>query len=264
MTVTSAVIAVLAVVGAGVSAYSAYEQGKTADSIANYNARQNDVNARHQLLAMEAQAAVQRQEAEAKYRLQASQAEALQNNAITLQNQADGESNRAREGMKRKADEYAAAQGTQRAMIAKSGFVESSGTPLDILAETAATIQLEREDALYTDELNRRTLFRQAEMEKLGGRLALAGATLDRSSVLAGAGMAAAAGQMQYRSSLRESEIMRLSGAAAKRAGTLNATGTLISGVAGAYGSYAQMNQYGNRAAGAKTAAGTTTTGAIA
>jgi hypothetical protein len=63
-------------------------------------------------------------------------------------------------------------------------LVESAGTPLDILAETAARIQLDREDSLYTDELSRRSLFREADMERLAGAR-VNGATLNRSSALA-------------------------------------------------------------------------------
>jgi hypothetical protein len=230
--------AVAAVAGAGYSAYSSYQQGKTADAMAQYNAHQQEFNAKMQLMGMQAQAAMQKRTAEANFRINSAQAQSKLNNAVSIENQAEGQSRNARESIRRKADEYARFQGTQRATIAKSGLVESTGTPLDILAETAATIQLEREDNLYSDELNRRSLFREAEMERLGGKLAQAGATLDRSSEVAGAGLNAAAGQAAYRSKMRDANITRLSGAAQQQAYQGQAWGTLLSGIGSAAGTY--------------------------
>ena len=113
------------------------------------------------------------------------------------------------------------------------------GTPLDILAETAAAIQLEREDMVYQDELNRRTLFREAEMERFGGKMALAGATMDRSVALAQSKLMIATGKAQYQGATHEAEIMRLTGAAQKQSYQNAAWGTLFSGVASAAGTYA-------------------------
>lgn len=223
--------AVAAGVGAGVSAYSQYQQGKTANAIAQYNAHQQELNAKVQLMSMQAQAAAQKRQAEAQFAIRQAEANARFANAQTIENTVPGQSASARESIRRKADEYARFQGTQRAMIAKSGIVESTGTPLDILADTAANIQLERNDQLYADELNRRSLFREADLERLGGKLALAGATFDRSSQVAGAGLQAAAAQAEYRSRLRDAEITRLSGQAQKQAYTGQAFGTLFSGI---------------------------------
>lgn len=232
--------AVAGAAGAGYSAYSSYQQGKTADALAKYNAHQQQLNAKMQLMSMQAQAAMQKRMAEAQFALRRSEADARFANAKSIEVTAEAQSRSARESIRRKAGEYERHQGTQRAMIAKSGVVESSGTPLDILAETAATIQLEREDALYADELNRRTLFREADLERLGGRLALAGATLERNSAIAEAGLRSAAGQAQYRSGMREANITRLTGTAQRQAYTGQAWGTLLSGVGDIGMSYAK------------------------
>jgi hypothetical protein len=141
-----------------------------------------------------------------------------------------------RETIRREGGEYRKFQGAQRAAIAASGLVKSTGTPLDILADTAAQIQLDREDALYTDELNRRSLFREADMERLGGKMALAGATLNRSSALAEADLGAAAGRAAYQRGLNEAEITRLSGGAQKQSYYGAAQGTLFSGIASGIG----------------------------
>ena len=129
-----------------------------------------------------------------------------------------------------------ALQGEQRAAIAASGVSESSGTPLDILAETAARIQQDQEEQHFAGEIQRRTLFSEAAMERLGGKLALAGATLDRDSGVAEAGLREAAGKAEYLAGLRTAQITRLTGKAAQSSANWQAAGTLFSGVSSAAG----------------------------
>ncbi len=226
--------------GAGYSAYSSRQQGKTAEALAQYNAHQQTLNAQMQLIAAQAQAQLQKRIAEANYRLKQSEANAKFANAVAIERTAEANSGVVREEIRRKSREQERLQGTQRAVIAASGIAESTGTPLDILAETAAQIQLERDDALYTDELNRRSLFREADLERLGGRLALAGATLDRSSALAEAGLNSAIGRAQYQRGLREAEITRLTGSAQKQSYYAKGTESLLSGVVSSFGSFAR------------------------
>lgn len=231
----------VSVAGAAVSAYGQYQQGKAADMMAKYNAHQQEYNARMQLMSMQAESEARKQQAEANYRLRNAEAQAKFSNAKQIESQAEAQSRNARESMRRKAEELGRFASTQRANIAASGVVESSGTPLDILAETAGKIQLEREDNLYADEMNRRSLFREADLERLGGKLAQAGATLDRSSEVFGANLQAATGQAQYRSAMREAELTRLAGAAQKYTSKYAAAGTLLSGASSAYGMYSSM-----------------------
>jgi hypothetical protein len=228
--------AAASVAGAGISAYGQQQQGKTAMAMAQYNAHQQMMNAQMQLATVKAQAEMQKRVAEANFRLRQAEAQARFNNAQSIENTVHGLSRNAREQVRRKMLDFERLQGTQRAVIAKSGLVESTGTPLDILAETAATIQLEREDMLYQDELNRRTLFREAEMERFGGKMALAGATLDRSVALAQSRLTMATGQAQYQGARHEAEIIRLTGAAQQQSYQNAAMGTLFSGIASAAG----------------------------
>jgi hypothetical protein len=137
----------------------------------------------------------------------------------------------ARESIRRASGERERLQGTQRAVIGHSGFTES-GSPLDVLAETAGAIQLEREDAQHADELNRRGLFRDAQLERYGGNMILAGATMDRSIALAEAGLRLATGQAEYRSRLREAELARLSGGAEQQSYNSAARTSLFGGIA--------------------------------
>ena len=235
--VTSTVLAgaaIVSAVGAGVAAYGQYQAGRTQDAIAQFNAKAQERNARLQLLSMQASAAAQKQAAAANFALASQQAQAHYNNAKSIENQALGQDRINREIIRRRREQFGEAQGAQRAAIAASGVVESSGTPLDLVSEMAGTIQRDQEEQLYNFEMERRTLFREAQMERLGGDLAMAGATLDRSSSLREASLTAASARMQYLSGRREAEITRLTGRAAKQAGTIGAAATLFSGLGNA------------------------------
>ena len=226
-----------AVIGGGISAYSSYEQGKVSNTIAQMNAANQERNARLQLASMQAQSNLQKQQAEANYKLRGAEAQARFNNATSMENRALSQDRVNRENARRRNDAMAREQGTQRATIAASGVVETTGTPLDLIAETAATIQRDREEQAYGQEIQRRSLFREASMERLGGQLALAGATLDRSSTLAAANLNAAAGKADYLAGLRTAQVTRLSGSAAQRAGAMQAGATLFSTLGSAAGS---------------------------
>jgi hypothetical protein len=186
-----------------------------------------------------------KQEAEANYRLRAAEAGAHEANAKSLENQATANDRALRENLRRRREDYGRAQGEQRAQIAAAGVVEASGTPLDILAETAATIQRDQEEGFYAGELQRRSIFREADLERLGGKFALAGASLDRQSGLATSGLQSAAGRMDYLAGRRQAEITRLTGSAARRAGYLEGGASLISGVGDASAAAYKYDLYG-------------------
>ncbi len=239
---TAAVIATL--VGTGISVYSAHQAGKTQSTIANFNAAQQEKQAKMQLMSMQAAANMQKRDAEANYLLRGAESQARMNNAKSIENQAEGQDRINRMNLRKRAEEGARASGAARAAIAASGAVESSGTPLDILAETAGTIQKDQEEQFYEMGLQRTSLLREAEMERLGGRLALAGATLDRNSKVAEAGLNQSSARAGYLAGLRGADLERLKGKAAKQAGYLQAGATLFSGVGDAAGMYGQYKPY--------------------
>lgn len=235
--VTSTILAGAAIVssvGAGVAAYGQYQTGRTQDAIAQFNSKAQERNARMNLMAMQASATAQKNQAKANFALAQQQAQAHYNNARSIENHALGQDRINRDILRRRREQFGEAQGTQRAAIAASGVVESSGTPLDLVAEMAGTIQRDQEEQAYNFELERRTMFREAQMENLGGDLAMAGATLDRSSSLREASLTAASARMQYLSGRREAEITRLTGRASRQAGTIGAAATIFSGLGNA------------------------------
>lgn len=216
--------------GAGVAAYGQYESGKSAESIANYNAQNQRDQAEMSLLQMQAQSAQMKASAEANLALRTQEANARFQNATMLEDKVKADDSISRLNIRKKAEEYARMQGEQRAAIAGSGIVESSGSPLDLLAETAAKIQADQDADLYANEVARRQTYREADLERLGGNMALAGATLDRNNALAEARLTESAGQISLLSGRREAEITRLTGRAARTEANYNAIGSLISG----------------------------------
>jgi hypothetical protein len=236
--VTTALI--LTAVGAGIGAYSSYQSGKSQEIMANMNAAQQERNARTQLISMQTQANLQKQQAEAEFYARSVESQARMNNATTIENQQLGQDAINRVNLRKRREEAAQVQSTQRANIAASGLVESTGTPLDVLAETAETIQRDQEEQAYGFELQRRTIFREAQLERLGGQMALAGATLDRNSGLAAASLNQAAAGAEYRGNMRAAQITRAGGAYARQAGNIGAAATLFSGLGSAAGMYSR------------------------
>lgn len=226
-----AVAAVATVAGAGISAYGSYQQGQTAEAMGVYNAHQQELNTKMSLMQAQAQAAIQQKAAAAQFAMRQQEANAKFSNAKIIEAQVEGTSAAARETTRRKTEEYGRFMGSQRASIAANGFVESSGTPLDFLAQTAEKIQLEREDSIHQENNSRTSFFREADLERLGGHLALAGASLDRNSALAGASLTAASGMAAYRRGMREAEITRLTGQNDRYAANFQAAGTILNGI---------------------------------
>lgn len=233
--------AVAAVAGAGVSAYGSYQQGKTQNAIAQFNAQQQEKQAAIQLQVMTTQAALEKQQAEANFALRNAEAQARFNNADLIADQVAQQDQVNRLNLRKRREEFGRMQGAQRASIAASGVSESSGTPLELLVETTAKIQQDQEEQGYINEVSRRTLLNESSMEKLGGRLAIAGATLDRDSSVTAAALRSAAAKGEYLGNLRAAELTRLTGKAAQTAGYYQAGATLLSGIGSAVSSYSSV-----------------------
>ncbi|SKA88883.1 hypothetical protein SAMN02745166_01502 [Prosthecobacter debontii] len=223
------VSAIVAVVGAAVSAYGSYQSGKTQAAIANANAKEQERQAANNLNVLNAQSQMQAAEADVNFKLRQSEANARKRNAEQLEQQNLQQDAINRANLDKRRQEFAAMQAEQRVALADSGVLEASGTPLDLLAETATKIQQDRDEQHLANEQKRRTLFSEADMERLGGELALQGATMDRNLGLTQAALTAFTGQAEYNSGMRRAEITRLTGRAAKQAANYQAASTLIS-----------------------------------
>lgn len=199
-----AVAAIAAVVGAGISAYGQYQSGKQQAIIANANAKEQERQANNNLRTLQAQARMQETQAEINFKMRKAEADARASNAEQLAAQAQQQDAINRANMRKRREDFGRQQAEQRTAIAASGLVEASGTPLDLLAETAAAIQKDASEQQFTAEQQRRTIFREADMERLGGELALQGATLDRNSSLTSARLTALQGQAEANAGRRQ------------------------------------------------------------
>lgn len=236
---------ILGAVGTGISVYSGIQAANSQAAIAEHNAALQERQAEMRLISLQTQAALAEREAEQNFALAQAEAQARISNAEQIEQHALQQDALNRENIRRTRSNFARFQAEQRANIAASGIVESSGTPLDILSETAAQIQQEQEDELFRGELARRTMFREADMERLGGQLALAGATLNRDSQVAGAGLQLAAGRMQFRQDQRAAEITRLAGQSDARASRIGAFGSFFSGASNLASTGSDLNYRG-------------------
>lgn len=225
---------VVSIIGTAVSAYGQYQNGKAQQAVMNANAKEQQRQARNSLQTLQAQSAMQAAEADINFKMRQSEANARKQNADQIEAQAQQQDSVNRANMGKRRQEYATLQAEQRTNIAASGLVEASGTPLDLLAETASRIQQDQNEQHFSGEQQRRTLFREADMERLGGELALQGATLDRNTGLARSALTGFQAQAEYQSGMRQAEITRLTGRNAKRAGEYGAAATLISGLGSA------------------------------
>lgn len=234
-----AVYAVIATVAAGVSAYGQYQSGKQQAAIANANAKEQERQAKSALDTLALQSRMQSIEAEQNFKFRKAESDARLGNAQAMENQALQQDAINRANLRKRREEFGIMQAEQRTAIAASGVIEASGTPLDLLAETAAKIQQDRNEQTYMNEVQRRTIFAEADQERLGGELALQGATLDRSSGLMRAALTEAQGKAEYLAGMRQAQITRMTGRAAREASRYQAAGTLLSGASSVAQTYA-------------------------
>jgi hypothetical protein len=174
-------------VGTGVSVYGQAQAAKTAKKVGEYNAGVADQNAAETARAAEYNAQLQEQQA--------------------LQTEMDS-----RESIRRRRVENARFQSTQRARFAKAGVTEE-GSPLAVMAETAALLELDAQ------EMNR-----QAQIE--------------RARLQSGAAETRRTGLFQSSQFTKQAGFERMYGSKQASAYKLGAASTLLSGVA-SYGSMA-------------------------
>lgn len=213
------VVGLASVAASGAGAVAQYSSSRAAarnqEAIANFNARIQSQNALHEMR-------VAQLEAGANARFLQGQAAAQQANALTLRRTADAEAAQAREQSRRTRMDNARFQALQRARIARSGVLET-GSPLDILAETAGVMELALQDAHYEANLKLTKGYRQAQLEEYG-----AGQTLFDAGMKQLEGEAAG---VKYRMDLRQAEIARLTGLAQAGAMKSMAGANLLSGL---------------------------------
>jgi len=216
-------------IGAGVSAVGSAQQAKASEAISAQNAAMQRQNSQIQAASLQAQAEIQRRQAADNLKLRQGEAAARFGNADAMKQRAaaQDEINARNLRLKREAGERAMA--TQRGRYAAAGIVESTGSPLSLIAETAGIIERDLKETQYGNELAQSGLYHEAAMERLGGEYALAGATLDRNSAFSEARLTDAAGSATLLTGQRQAEITRLSGAAQAQGYRNQGWGNLLS-----------------------------------
>ena len=254
-------IAVVSLIGSGISFYAQQQQASSAESVANYNfemqKRNNEQNKkiaeRQQVWQQQAfannQATTARNAAQARAVAQAN-ANASNQNAAILANQGRAAESIAREEARRKRQENDKVLALQRGRYAKSG-VTNEGTPLSIMAETAGLLELSIQDAAYQADMTGRAFDRKADLARFEGRTALyegalAGVdsqeSINQSVFDAGVSRyEAAAKEAGFAIQLNQARIDQFAGLSTAKGLRTASYGTLLSGVGEAAASGASI-----------------------
>lgn len=217
------------VIGASISAYSSYQQGQAAKATAQANADRADREARQQLLISRVQEAVAARQAEADRALAMSEAEAAAQNSQALRNEAEAQLAQSRENIKRRRDEAQRLAASQRGTYAASGVLDTTGTPLAVLAETAWNAEMDAQDQQYVTSIERQKKLFEADLtEAAGGQKRFAAQTQFELSKQASK-VRSIASRLQLRNRLDQGEIDRWAGNMAAKNATTSAIGQGIS-----------------------------------
>jgi hypothetical protein len=147
--------ALLGAVGAGVQYASARSAAETQDTLAL-------LNAEAQTQAVEQRGEMGRLQASINAALAAKDKKAAEASAAGLMQQADINSEAARAATRKNREEMAQLVGLQRAAAAKRGVVDTTGSPLALIKQTAMRDQELADTIRSEDENSRRALFREA------------------------------------------------------------------------------------------------------
>lgn len=227
--------AILSIGGAAVSAIGGLQQASAASAIADENARIQEANARLQAEGIRTQADILRSQTKVNYRFRAQEAGQARFNADAKSSQALAQEAVNATNLRKRRKEGAELLATQRGKYAAANIVESTGSPLSTLVETAGIIERDAKEQQYYNDLAVNGLYSEAALERLGGDYALAGATLDKSAALTEAKLKEASGTATLLSGQRQAAITRMSGASQASGLRMGAFGNLLTSGADIY-----------------------------
>lgn len=166
---TETIIALVAVAasaaGAGIS-YSAQQ------SAAKDNAQLALLNAQAQTQAAKQAGQLGAMQASINAQLAQKDEEAAKANADALERQAAIGTGIAQDNIRKTREEYARMLAAQRVQAAKAGVADTTGSPLELLMQTASKEQSTADQMRYEDEVNRRGLFGGAVEQRNAGVMA--------------------------------------------------------------------------------------------
>jgi hypothetical protein len=233
------------VASAGVAAYGQYSAGREASGVANANATQQMFGGRLEAGHARIQALQKFYQSQSNALELSTSARIGRANAKNLRRTARAEGDYTRENIRRQRIMNDHFLGAQRARYGVSGVGVNTGTPVAVLAETAAAMELEVQDMVQASENRARNLYTQANQADFGARRdeiaarserKLGQLSFDYDTYVAGLNL----GFANQRAS-----ITRQVGAARAKAYRNEAIGTAISGAAKAYGQYQDYKDKG-------------------
>ncbi|CAB4163472.1 hypothetical protein UFOVP813_24 [uncultured Caudovirales phage] len=153
---------IVSAVGVGLAYTSSQAAAKQQQSaaMANYNA---------QTIAARQAGEAQSMQARISAQIASNEKATMDRNAITLEQQASVNTQVGNENARRTREDFARMVAAQRAAIGKSGVVDTSGSPMQLLAASAEGEQIAVSDARFQTEGQRRGLFREADNQRAQG-----------------------------------------------------------------------------------------------
>jgi len=219
---------ILGAVGTGISVYSGFQAAKAGDAIALANMQNATLAARQQGELGQMQAQLQGIQAKASQ-------EAAFADAENMRKRTEAESRAADENIRRSRDDFAAALAAQRNAIAARGVLDTTGSPLALLAKASEDQALYEAEQRQQDEISRRMGYVQAGNRQFEGKvqgLNVVMATLEGAAAKNRADMQTSQAKLDY-----------MGQRAANAGQRTQAIGSLFSGLGSTASGYYNMRQ---------------------
>jgi hypothetical protein len=234
--VAGAVGAVVTFAAGALSAYGTYQQGKANERVANMNADLANQEARQQFMIADLQQRLSEQQANAQFEMDRQEAIAARLNASAMDQERIAGEARSREEIRRRRTEAEAVVAEQRALFAASGVVGTTGTPLQVMADSVLTMEAEVIDQQYLTNVERTKQIFEADVERnRAGRIeGFAGA--QKAINLTAAKVEGLAMRVGARNRQSQADIDRQAGRYLRKQSRITAMAQLASGAVNAAG----------------------------
>lgn len=229
---------ILSAAGALTSFAGGLQQAVAGKAIAEENARIQEANARLEAEGIRTKAEILRSQTRFNFRARSNEAGQMKANADVKSSRAAVQETINATNTARQREAGRALMAKQKAGFAAANVVESTGSPLSILARTAGLIERDVKEQQYFGDLKSAALYEDAALERLGGEYALAGATLDKSTGLATAKLEDATAGATLLTGQRRAALTRMAGKQQSTGMMLGSFGNLLSDSASIYDKY--------------------------
>lgn len=214
--VSAALSLIMSAVGTGLTVYGQQQQADQQEAMAEYNYKVQQQNAKvNQEIALQ-QAAINQRAAMSQYQAGLNNVQTYYDQAAAIQAQGQEEARRMRTDNERML-------AVQRMKYAKSGVTISEGSPLLVMAETAGTLELGVQDALYKSDMDAAAMRRTGDVEKYQAGFSLMDAGVQAYQ--------AAASRAGFRLNMEQARLNRAAGYSQAAGMRMSSYGTLISGI---------------------------------